>query len=122
MPGLEDFFTYGYQSKEFKVGEKPLKLGVLDAKHFQDALEASASAKDETSKFLEFKKQILARAIMSCDGITYCVAPNKITEEEIKKTLDALEKFHVILINKLYEFYDELDKEVQQNLDNDIKK
>lgn len=122
MPGLEDFFAYGYQSKEFKVGEKIIKLGVLDAKHFQDALEASAPAKDETSKFLEFKKQILARAIMSCDGVIYCVAPNKITEEETKKTLALLEQMHVIIINQLYEFYDELDKEVQQNLDNDIKK
>lgn len=122
MPGLEEFFVYGQYTKDLTIGDITVQIGLLNTENFQDALEASNSIKDDVAKMLEFKKQILARAIMSCAGKVYRKLPNQSTKEEIAETYADINKLHILLINKFYDAYDELDKEVQDKLDVDIKK
>lgn len=121
MPGLEELFNYGSLSKEITIGNHKVRLNALDARHLQDALNSSYGA-NEVAFSLDYKKKVLARAITHANGVKYIEDPTNPTQEEIEKILAVLDKFHVNIINKLYDFYDSLDTEVKKNLEAEVKK
>jgi len=121
MPGLEELFAFGTISKEFDVKGVSVRMQVLDTKQVQDALNASWGD-DEVARLVEYKKQVLARSISHCNGVQYIENPGNPKQEEIKKLLADLNKFHVFIINLLYEKYDEMDESVRANLEDEVKK
>lgn len=121
MPGLEELFAFGSLTKEITVGTSKVRLTVLDARHFQDALNASYGT-DEFAKLLDYKKQVLARAIIWANSVKYIEDAANPAKEEIEELLKLLDKMHVTVINKLYDFYDEIDKEVNKSLEDEVKK
>jgi hypothetical protein len=121
MQGLEELFAYGSISKEIDIRGHKVRLNALDAKHLQDALNASQGV-DEFAKLLDYKKNVLARAITFSNGKQYIADPVNPLKEEIEVLLKTLDSFHVSIINKLYEFYDELDGEVAKSLEDEVKK
>jgi hypothetical protein len=121
MAGLEELFAFGTLSKEFTIGNTKMRLNVLDAKHLQDALNASYGM-EETAKFLDYKKQVLARSVSQINEVTLLKDKTDPQPGEVANTIEALNKFHVIVINKMYDFYDELDTEIKKDLDEKVKK
>lgn len=121
MPGLEELFAFGTLSKEFDLKGIKVRLNVLDARQVQSALNSSYG-EDEVARLVEYKKQILARSISMVNGVEYIVNPDSPTATEIKAILDQLGRFHVHVVNALYDFYDEMDEEVKDKLEADVKK
>lgn len=121
MPGLEELFAFGSLSKEVTIGSSKVRLNALDARHLQDALNASYGV-DEFAKLLDYKKQVLARAITWANGVKYIEDATNPLKEEIQALIEVLNKMHVSVVNKLYDFYDEIDKEVNQSLEDEVKK
>lgn len=120
MPGLEDLFKFGSVSKEIEIGEFKVRLSVLDSKHLQDALNASYGP-DEYAKLLDYKKNVLARAITIADGVKYIENAGNPTQEEVKNLSSIIDKLHVMVVNRLYDAYDAMDLEIKKHLDVQVK-
>lgn len=118
---INSLFSFGNTTKEVTIKDVVFRLAPLNSKRLKDAFSGSMHL-DGNAQNLEYKLQILARAIVNISGADSFVDTNKPTTEEITNQYKKLEELHISLLDKLYQAYDELDTEVGKEVADNIKK
>jgi hypothetical protein len=122
MASLEDLFTLGTISNNAEVKGVNFTVNLLNTRALQDALNASSQT-DETSQALEYKKQILARAISHIGEEKYIKDVEAPETAEINSLLLILNKLHFKVLNKIYDAYENLEKQIGEEMgENTLKK
>lgn len=103
---LEDLIFLGVAEEEFTVFGKTWTLKTLDSEEHLDATNATGDY-DTLSRIYALKVEMLGRALKSVEGI-------KLKDKE--ESLSLVRKLQPAVVNKLYEKYEELQKQRSDSL------
>ena len=119
---LEQLFAIGFINETVEILGVQFNLTVLDTRRLTDALNSAVDA-DASAQNLNYKCEILARAITSINGKNNFADNNNPTQDEISKVLNGvIAKLHYTVVNALYEKYEKLDQSVGKQVEDDVKK
>ena len=118
---LAQLFSLGRVSQVFKIKDVQFKLVLLDTRVLSQALEAANVVTDEVAQALQYKKQILARALTEIDGEVYIKNEDDPDAEDVLQVNKILNKLHISIINGLYAKYEKLDQTVTKEVNDDLK-
>jgi hypothetical protein len=122
MTSLEQLFAIGFVNETVDILGVQFGLTVLDTRRLTDALNAAVDS-DTSAQNLNYKCEILARAITSINGQSNFADSNNPTKEEISHVLNGvIAKLHYTIVNALYEKYEKLDTTIGKQVENDVKK
>lgn len=122
MTSLEQLFAVGFVNETVEILGVTFGLTVLDTRRLTDALNSAVDV-DASAQNLNYKCEILARAITSINGKTNFADINNPTKEEIAYVLNGvIAKLHYTIVNALYEKYEKIDQKVGKQVEDDVKK
>ena len=122
MTTLEQLFAIGFVNETVEILGVQFGLTVLDTRRLTDALNAAVDT-DASAQNLNYKCEILARAITSINGKATFVDSNNPTQDEIDYVLNGvIAKLHYTVVNALYEKYEKLDTGIGKQVEDDVKK
>ena len=122
MTSLEQLFAIGFVNETVDILGVQFNLTVLDTRRLTDALNSAVDS-DTSAQNLNYKCEILARAITSINGKSNFADNENPSKDEISKVLNGvIAKLHYTIVNALYEAYEKLDKSVGKQVEDDVKK
>jgi len=122
MTTLEQLFAIGFVNETVEILGVQFGLTVLDTRRLTDALNAAVDT-DASAQNLNYKCEILARAITSINGKNTFLDNNNPTQDEIDYVLNGvIAKLHYTVVNALYEKYEKLDTSIGKQVEDDVKK
>jgi hypothetical protein len=105
---LEDLIFLGAVEEEVKAFGKSWKMRTLSSKDHLDATKETGNF-DTLTRIYALKMENLGRALQSVDGVTFV---------DKNESLELVKQMQPIIVNKLYEEYETLQKKQNTSLEN----